>query len=119
MRNATTAVFSSRRVLIGLVRADQATAQTARSLPCFSCCPGHPIFINGGGLPGDPDDAKDPTPLVGAAPDVARLSHAEPKPPHERTAAEEAGVANWEAIATSVRFRELLRAKRRFVIPAM
>ena len=62
---------------------------------------------------------QDPTPVVGAATDVARLSHAEPKPPHERTAAEEAGLTNWEAIAASAQFRELLRAKRRFVVPAM
>ena len=62
---------------------------------------------------------EDPTPIVGAATDIARLSHAEPKPPHERTADEERGTINWEGIASSARFRELLKAKRRFVIPAM
>ena len=67
----------------------------------------------------NPDASRDLTPEIGAATDIARLSHAEPKPAHERTAAEEAGLTNWEAIATSRRFRELLRAKRRFVIPAM
>lgn len=61
----------------------------------------------------------DPTPIIGAATDIARLSHAPPKPPHERTADEERGVINWEAIAASARFRELLRAKRRFIVPAM
>jgi uncharacterized membrane protein (DUF485 family) len=61
----------------------------------------------------------DPTPLVGAATDIARLSHAAPKPPHERTADEERGMINWEALAGSEKFRELLRAKRRFVVPAM
>jgi uncharacterized membrane protein (DUF485 family) len=61
----------------------------------------------------------DPTPIVGAATDISRLSHSDPKPSHERTADEEAGLANWEAIAASARFRELLRAKRRFVVPAM
>lgn len=30
-----------------------------------------------------------------------------------------AGAPNWEAIAASSRFRELLRAKRRFIVPAM
>ena len=28
-------------------------------------------------------------------------------------------VPNWEAIAASARFKELLRAKRRFIVPAM
>jgi uncharacterized membrane protein (DUF485 family) len=69
-----------------------------------------------------PDDSKlppDPTPIVGAATDISPLTHAGPKPAHERTAAEEAGAIPWEAIAASARFKELLRAKRRFVIPAM
>lgn len=61
----------------------------------------------------------DPTPVVGAATDISRLSHAEPKPPHERTADEELGLTNWNAIAASNDFRELLRAKRRFIVPAM
>lgn len=63
--------------------------------------------------------ADDPTPEIGAATDIARLSHSEPKPPHERTAAEEPGLTNWSAIAASSGFRELLRAKRRFILPAM
>ncbi len=69
--------------------------------------------------PADPNLPSDPTPVVGAATDVSALTHSQPKPAHERTAAEEAGDINWEAIAASERFRELLRAKRRFVIPAM
>jgi uncharacterized membrane protein (DUF485 family) len=63
-----------------------------------------------------PDDR---TPVVGAPTDIARLSHGQPKPPHERTADEEAGVINWQALATSEKFRRLLRAKRRFIVPAM
>ena len=70
-------------------------------------------------MPGGPNVPDDPTPLVGAATDVARLSHAAPKPPHERTADEEPDVIAWEVLARSDRFRLLLRAKRRFVIPAM
>lgn len=62
---------------------------------------------------------EDPTPIVGAATDISRLSHAEPKPPHERTADEDRDSANWSAIAASAGFRELLRAKRRFIVPAM
>ena len=61
----------------------------------------------------------DPTPIVGAPTDIARLSHELPKPPHERTAEEEAGTINWQALATSEKFRRLLRAKRRFIVPAM
>ena len=63
-----------------------------------------------------PDDL---TPVVGAPTDIARLSHGQPKPTHERTAEEEAGVINWQALAASEKFRHLLRAKRRFIVPAM
>ena len=63
-----------------------------------------------------PDDL---TPIVGAPTDIARLSHEQPKPPHERTAEEEAGAINWQALAASEKFRRLLRAKRRFIVPAM
>lgn len=61
----------------------------------------------------------DPTPFVGSATDISRFTHAASKPPHERTADEERGTANWEALAASERFRQLLRAKRRFIIPAI
>ena len=61
----------------------------------------------------------DLTTIVGAATDVSPLTHAAPKPAHERTAAEEAGAIPWETIAASPRFKELLRVKRRFIIPAM
>jgi uncharacterized membrane protein (DUF485 family) len=68
------------------------------------------------------DDANrpdDPTPLVGAPTDVAPLTHREPKPFHERTADEEADVVEWERLAASEQFRDLLKAKRRFIVPAM
>ncbi len=67
------------------------------------------------------DDRKipdDPTPIVAAPTDIAPLSHGQPKPPHERTADEEAGGIDWERLAASDRFRDLLKAKRRFIIPA-
>jgi uncharacterized membrane protein (DUF485 family) len=60
----------------------------------------------------------DPTPIVGAATDIAPLSHRGPKPAHERTADEEADVVDWEKLASGERFRELLKAKRRFIVPA-
>jgi uncharacterized membrane protein (DUF485 family) len=61
----------------------------------------------------------DPTPMVAAPTDVAPLSHQVPKPAHERTADEEAGVIDWEKLAASERFRNLLKTKRRFIVPAM
>jgi uncharacterized membrane protein (DUF485 family) len=64
----------------------------------------------------NPDD---PTPLIAAPTDVAPLTHGQPKPPHERTADEEAGVIDWEKLASSERFRNLIKAKRRFIVPAM
>ncbi|MEY2575424.1 MAG: hypothetical protein QOF80_911 [Verrucomicrobiota bacterium] len=61
---------------------------------------------------------EDPTPLIGAPTDVAPLTRAQPKPPHERTADEEADGIDWDRLAASERFRNLLKAKRRFIIPA-
>ncbi len=37
----------------------------------------------------------------------------------EGSGRQNAGAVDWEGIAASARFRELLRAKRRFVIPAL
>ena len=65
----------------------------------------------------DRKNPQDPTPIVGAATDVAPLGG--PRPSHERTADEEAGTIDWERLAASDRFRSLLKAKRRFVVPAM
>jgi uncharacterized membrane protein (DUF485 family) len=65
----------------------------------------------------DRKNSQDPTPIVGAATDIAPLGG--PKPPHERTADEEAGTIEWERLAASERFRNLLKAKRRFIVPAM
>jgi uncharacterized membrane protein (DUF485 family) len=67
----------------------------------------------------DPRIPEDPTPIVGSATDIARLTHATPKPTHELTADEEARGVDWQTIAASERFRNLLRAKRRFIIPAI
>jgi uncharacterized membrane protein (DUF485 family) len=58
----------------------------------------------------------DPTPIIGAPTDVAPLGG--PKPAHERTADEEPDVVDWERLARSERFRDLLKAKRRFIVPA-
>jgi uncharacterized membrane protein (DUF485 family) len=68
-------------------------------------------------LDDDRKNLQDPTVIVGAATDIAPLGG--PKPPHERTADEEAGAIDWESLASSDRFRNLLKAKRRFIVPAM
>ena len=67
----------------------------------------------------DPKSPNDPTPLIGADTDISRLGHGQPKPAHERTAAEDRDIADWERIASSEKFHALLKAKRRFVVPAM
>ena len=67
------------------------------------------------------DDRKlpqDPTPAVGAETDIAPLARSHPKPAHERTAQEDRDTADWGALAASDKFKELLKAKRRFIIPA-
>jgi uncharacterized membrane protein (DUF485 family) len=67
---------------------------------------------------GDPR-SEDPTPIVGAATDISPVGRAAPKPPHEQTADEERGAVDWEALAAKESFKQLIRAKRRFIIPAM
>ena len=67
---------------------------------------------------GDQKLPEDPTPVVGSATEMARVSRHEAKPAHEQTAAEDRDTAPWEQIAASAEFKELLRAKRRFIIPA-
>ena len=59
----------------------------------------------------------DPTPDVGAPTDIAPVSARE-KPRHEQTAAEDIDAADWNEIAASEPFKELLKAKKRFIIPA-
>ena len=76
----------------------------------------HPRYKNAMALD-DRKNPQDPTPIVGAATDIAPLGG--PRPSHERTADEEAGTIDWERLAASDRFRSLLKAKRRFVVPAM
>jgi uncharacterized membrane protein (DUF485 family) len=62
---------------------------------------------------------EDLTPLAGAATDVAPLGRAAGKPAHEQTADDDADVVDWHSIAASDQFRQLLRAKRRFIVPAV
>ena len=68
--------------------------------------------------PGDRNNPRDPTPIVGSQTDITPLGRGTPKPPHERTADEDVDVVDWNAIHATPEFRALLKAKRRFIIPA-
>ena len=60
----------------------------------------------------------DPTPISGSFSDVAPLGRGSPKPAHEWTAEEDRNVADWNKLAESAQFKALLKAKRRFILPA-
>ena len=60
----------------------------------------------------------DPTPEVGAATDIARLTHAKPIPAHELTADEDARVVDWDRVVATDDFKAMIRAKVRFIVPA-
>jgi uncharacterized membrane protein (DUF485 family) len=59
----------------------------------------------------------DLTALTGAATDVAPLSR-QSKPAHELTADEDVDVADWARVAATDEFKQLVAAKRKFIIPA-
>jgi uncharacterized membrane protein (DUF485 family) len=61
---------------------------------------------------------RDLSPEVGAATDIARVGRAGPTPPHEQTSAEDPDVVDWDRVAATPEFRDLLRAKRAFLVPA-
>ena len=61
----------------------------------------------------------DLTPEVGAATDVAPLGRADAKPPHELTAAEDSQPVDWSRVTLMPEFRAMVRAKLRFIIPAV
>jgi uncharacterized membrane protein (DUF485 family) len=60
----------------------------------------------------------DPTPVTGAATDVSPLGREGAKPAHELTADEDKDVVNWNQIAASEKFKELVKAKLKFIVPA-
>ena len=62
--------------------------------------------------------AGDLTPEVGAATDIAPLGLAE-KPAHELTAAEDPDPVDWGRVTRLPEFRVMMRAKLRFIIPAV
>jgi uncharacterized membrane protein (DUF485 family) len=61
----------------------------------------------------------DLTPEVGAATDVAPLGRADAKPAHELTAAEDSDPVDWSRVTQMPEFRAMVRAKLRFIIPAV
>ena len=60
----------------------------------------------------------DLTPQSAAPTDIAPLGRSGPTPPHERTAAQEADMAKWDAIEADADFKRLLADKARFIIPS-
>ncbi len=71
-------------------------------------------------LDGSQNDERidDPTPVVGAETDISPLGRAGAKPQHERTADEDTDAVNWNRIAASSSFKELIKTKLKFIIPA-
>jgi uncharacterized membrane protein (DUF485 family) len=65
-----------------------------------------------------PKSPGDLTPSVGSATDISPLGRSTPKPSHELTAAEDAQLADWNTVANSDEFRELVKAKIKFIAPA-
>lgn len=61
----------------------------------------------------------DLTPEVGAATDVAPLGRSDAKPAHELTAAEDSQPVDWSRVTQMPEFRAMVRAKLRFIIPAV
>src|SRR5216683_1442928 len=60
----------------------------------------------------------DLTPEVGAATDVAPVG-VRTKPAHELTAAEDSNPVDWSRVTQMPEFRAMVRAKLRFIIPAV
>ena len=61
-------------------------------------------------------DASDFTPESEAPTDIAPSGRTGRKPSHELTAQDDDDVINWNAIAAEPEFKDLLRAKARFII---
>ncbi len=59
----------------------------------------------------------DPTPESASPTDIAPLGRTGPTPAHEKTAADDAKAAPWDAIEADPDFRKLLAAKLRFIVP--
>lgn len=64
----------------------------------------------------EPQNPSDLTPESGGPTDVTPVGREVPTPPHEQPASTHPGA--WQAIAALPEFRELLKAKLRFIVPA-
>ncbi len=62
--------------------------------------------------------SEDPTPIIGAATDVAPLGQIIPKPQHELTADEDPQIVDWDKVAAMDEFKALMVKKAKFVVPA-
>jgi uncharacterized membrane protein (DUF485 family) len=62
--------------------------------------------------------ADDLTPTVGAATDVAPIGHLGTKPAHELTAGEDNDPVEWRLVTQMPEFKNMVRAKLRFIVPA-
>ena len=60
----------------------------------------------------------DPTPYVGSETDIAPLGTGVGKPLHEQTADEDRDIVEWDRVAEMPEFRDLLRKKVRWILPA-
>ena len=60
----------------------------------------------------------DLTAKVSTEPDITRLGRSGPKPAHERTADEDVDIVDWERVAATDDFDDLVRMRARFLIPA-
>src|SRR3984893_13260520 len=72
-------------------------------------------------MPNDKDSGStidDLTPEVGAATDVAPVG-VKTKPAHELTAAEDSDPVYWSRVTQTPEFRSMVKAKLRFIIPAV
>jgi uncharacterized membrane protein (DUF485 family) len=62
--------------------------------------------------------AVDLTPIVGAATDIAPLSNLRTRPAHELSAAEDSDPVEWRRVTQLAEFKNMLKAKLRFIVPA-
>lgn len=69
--------------------------------------------------PGPKPASLDLTPSTGSATDIAPLGQTAPKPAHELTAAEDRQLVDWNQVAAMEEFKALIRAKIKFVAPAV
>ena len=60
----------------------------------------------------------DPAPSAGSPKDAPPLGLVKPIPPHEPTLEEFARSVDWDRVQATPEFRELIKAKARFIVPA-